>query len=216
MKEFHELVNVIDHLLGPKGCPWDREQTLSSMKTSVMEEVYELLEAIDLNDNGKILEELGDLFFNAIFLCKLGEKEGRFQAEEVLRDLTQKLIRRHPHVFGDVHLETTQEIVSQWEELKKKEKTNAHRKSILDGIPKGLPALARAQKTIKRLKRANYPELPPLESIEIGKDEEALGKELLSFAAKAEQFGLDAESALLKILAKKENEVREWESKKIL
>lgn len=101
MREFDELIEIIDRLLGPDGCPWDKEQTLQSLRSSVLEEVCEVIEAIDLNDNAHIKEELGDLFFNTIFLCKIAEKEKRFTVTEILKELNEKLIRRHPHVFGE-------------------------------------------------------------------------------------------------------------------
>ena len=118
MKEFIQILELIDTLLGPNGCPWDKEQTFESLRETVTEEAYELVEAIDLNDKEKILEELGDLFFNAIFFCKLGEKEEVFSTEKVLQELYDKLVRRHPHVFGETVIGNVSELYEQWEQIR--------------------------------------------------------------------------------------------------
>lgn len=124
MKEFDELKDVIEKLLAPNGCPWDREQTLMTMRKSLLEETKEVIEAIDLNDNEKIEEELGDLFFNVLFMSRLAEKEGRCTIGAILKHIIAKLIRRHPHVFGDAKVETAEDVIKQWNEIKKSEKKN--------------------------------------------------------------------------------------------
>lgn len=213
MREFDELVEVLERLLGPNGCPWDREQTLNSLRSSVLEETYELIEAIDLNDSGHIQEELGDLFFNVIFLSKIAEKEKRFTMDSVLREVSAKLIRRHPHVFGDAVVENVEAVWKQWNKIKENEQGKAHRKSALDGIPKDLPSLARAQKSLKKMRKAHFEEVPKAKISDHFEDEEDLGKILLQLVDKAQQKGLDAEHALRKALVYLEKDFRNYEKK---
>ncbi|NGX43729.1 MAG: Nucleoside triphosphate pyrophosphohydrolase [Chlamydiae bacterium] len=211
MKELDELLKVVDRLLGPGGCPWDHEQTMKSARTYVLEEVSELIEAIDLEDNHHIQEELGDLFYNAIFLSRLAEKEGRCQLVDAVKGITEKLIRRHPHVFEGVEVKSTEEIVHRWEQIKKQEKGNLHRKSVLDGIPKNLPALARAKKMINRIKKTSYSELPHTDVAFDFSDEDTLGTLLWQITTTAHERGLDAEHALRKVIAEQEKAFREFE-----
>lgn len=209
MHEFDELVNVTDHLLGPNGCPWDRDQTLKLTRAGVLEEVCELIEAIDLEDAHHIKEELGDLMFNAIFLCRLAEKEGVCNMQEVLHEVKEKLIRRHPHVWGESKVENTEDLLNQWESIKQTEKGKTHRKSALDGIPKGLPSLSRAYKIIKKIAKTEFA-LP--QAKEAPKNEEgAIGEELLKIVLKAKEAGVDPEQALRNKLAYLEKDFREFE-----
>jgi tetrapyrrole methylase family protein/MazG family protein len=211
MQRFDELLDVVGHLMGPEGCPWDQKQTFESLRSSVLEEVYELIDAINEKDDSKIADELGDLYLNAVFFSKLGEKEGKFNTDSVLQNITDKLVRRHPHVFGDgKKLESADEVEDQWREIKSREKEHAHRKSALDGIPKEIPLLARAQKVTKRLKKAGYVrdltrEVPEFEN------EEELGELLLGVVVQARATGLDAEMSLRKVLNREEGKFREWE-----
>jgi tetrapyrrole methylase family protein / MazG family protein len=210
MKEFDDVIETTERLLGPNGCPWDRVQTMKSTRPCVIEEGAELVDAIDLDDNDHILEELGDMFFVVLFLSKLAEKEQRCTLKEVLESIQQKLIRRHPHVFGEAKINTEDELLKQWEEIKKHERGKKHRKSLLDSIPKGLPALARAQKVTKKMKEAQYPNLTK-NRFDFD-TEEQLGKLLLEIAAAAAGKGLDAEHALRKVLVNSENEFRTFEN----
>lgn len=213
MKEFNELIEIIDRLLGPDGCPWDREQTLQSLRSTLLEEVCEVIEAIDLADNAHIQEELGDLFFNAIFLCKIAEKEKRFPVQAVLRELNEKLIRRHPHVFGEgAKIETVDALYEQWDKIKKEEKGKEKRKSALDGISKHLPILARSAKVLKKMKKSGF--LPEISLVEATiHDEKELGEHLLSLVLQAQENGLDAEHALRKALTLVEKDFLEYEKK---
>ena len=213
MEEFDALIRITEHLMGPKGCPWDREQTLMTLRESVLEETCELIEAVDLEDNHHILEELGDLLFNVVFFCKIGEKENRFQTKDVINNLVEKLIRRHPHVFGDAKVDNIEGLWKQWNEIKTQEKGKTQRQSVLDGIPKGLPALAYAQKMLKKIGKTKYPDLPVIEKSEPAfENEEQLGKSLMNIVMQAQKAGLDAEQALRKAVALKEQEFRSWES----
>lgn len=140
LEEFQKLVDVISALRGPKGCPWDKEQTHDSMKPYLLEETYEVIESIQDQDPEKLKEELGDLLLQIIFHAKLAEEEGDFTLKDVIDHITEKLIRRHPHVFGDAHIESAEVQKKHWEKLKKDE----GKSSVLEGVPKTAPALFRA------------------------------------------------------------------------
>lgn len=150
---FVRLVEVIARLRGPDGCPWDREQTLASIKPYTLEETYELLEAIDADDNDAIAEELGDVLLQVVLDAQIAADEGRFSLIEVIGRITEKMIRRHPHVFGDAEAKTASDVHTHWEHAKGQEKD---RDSVLDGIPADLPALARAARLSKRAARVGY------------------------------------------------------------
>lgn len=216
MAEFAKLIEVTERLLGPGGCPWDQEQTMMTIRATILEEVCEVIEAIDVGDNAHIRDEMGDLFFNVIFLCKLAEKEKRFTLKDVLQTLIDKLIRRHPHVFGDVKgIDTVDALVKQWDKIKETESGHGHRKSHLDGIPRDLPSLARAQKMIKKIKKTAYTNLPKAGIAADTTSEDALGKVLFTIVAQAQSAGLDAEQALRKTLATLDKEFREWEAQDV-
>lgn len=217
MQDFDKLIEITDRLLSPGGCPWDQEQTLQSVRTCALEEACEVIDAIDLDDDGKILEELGDFFFNAVFLAKMAEKEKRFTLQDVLQNLSEKLIRRHPHVFGDAVVENMEQFHRQWDAIKRKE-TSHERKSAVDGIPKSLPGLLLAHKTIKAMQKAGY---SPIENEytenlneKIFKDEVSLGNFLFEIIAQARSAGIDAEQAIRKAAAIKEQAFRAWEKNK--
>jgi uncharacterized protein YabN with tetrapyrrole methylase and pyrophosphatase domain len=213
MNKFFELISIIERLLGPDGCPWDKEQTLQSLRSSLLEETCELIEAIDLNDNAHILEELGDLIFNAVFIAMVAEKEDRFKWDEVLTEINSKLIRRHPHIFGDVTVQNVEQVLVQWEKIKKEEKGKRHRQSMWDDIPKNLPALSRAQKILNKIAKTQPRALPILsEQIHI-ENEQQLGQLLISIVSQAHQKGLDAEHALRAALTQLEAKWRESEKK---
>lgn len=211
MQQFDELIKIIDHLLGPEGCPWDQKQTLHSLRSSILEEVCELIEAIDLEDDAHIQEELGDLFFNVVFLSKVAEKEKKFTTQAVLQELNEKLIRRHPHVFGEgKKLNSVEELYQQWDAIKKEEKGKERRQSLLDGISKHLPSLSRTQKILKKIKKTDFSlTIQPIENPP--QNEEELGQRLLSLVHQAQEKGLDAEHALRKVLAHIEQNFLEYE-----
>ncbi len=163
-KGFQKLVKVMERLRGKKGCPWDREQTRDSLKPFLLEEVHEVLEAIEEGDIEILKEELGDLLFQVIFHAQIAKERGEFNIEGVLTALTDKMVRRHPHVFGKVKAATTQEVLSRWEEIKHQEHRNRKRRSVLDGVPKGLPALMRAHQLQARAARVGFdwPDIKPV------------------------------------------------------
>jgi len=150
---FLELCNVIARLRSPDGCPWDRQQTLKSIKPYTLEETYELLEAIDSDDNVAIQEELGDVLLQVVLDAQIAADEDRFDLIDVIGQITQKMIDRHPHVFGDAHAQTSDDVRTHWDAAKKKEK---QRESLLDGLPEALPALARCARLSKKAARAGY------------------------------------------------------------
>ena len=145
-KLFKELVDIIAKLRSEDGCPWDKEQTNDTLKPSLIEEVYEVVDAIDDGSSEKLEEELGDLLMQVLLNAQIAEDEGKFSISGVLRKISDKLTRRHPHVFGDVQVRDTQEIIANWEAIKSQEHANKDRKSVLDGIPSHLPNLMKARK----------------------------------------------------------------------
>ncbi|MCA8993098.1 MAG: nucleoside triphosphate pyrophosphohydrolase [Planctomycetaceae bacterium] len=151
---FRKLCDVVAKLRSPEGCPWDRKQTLATIKPYTLEETYELLEAIDSGDDAAIVEELGDVLLQVVLDAQIGADEGRFNIVQVIEGLTTKMIQRHPHVFGDVVVESADEVRTHWEAAKSKEKQE--RESALDGIPADLPSLARAARLTKRAANVGY------------------------------------------------------------
>ena len=166
MKAFDALLEITEALHGPKGCPWDKEQTFQSLRPYILEEAHELLEAVDADDTKMMVEELGDVLFQVVFLGKLGQKTGRFTLEDVCKNVSEKLVRRHPHVFGEVEAHSSKEVLKHWERIKGEEKKE--RKHPLEGIPKTLGALARTQKIIEKMSREekSFPLKEKKESIE--------------------------------------------------
>ncbi len=137
---FRELVAILEKLRGPDGCPWDREQTFASLRPYLLEETYEILEAIDEKKYARLKEELGDLILHIVFQAQVAKEDNLFDIDDVLRGINKKLIDRHPHVFGDVEVESTREVLENWEKIKLGE----GEKRLLSGVPKHLPSLLRA------------------------------------------------------------------------
>lgn len=150
---FRRLCEVVARLRSPEGCAWDREQTLETIKPHTLEETYELLEAIDSGDDEAIVEELGDVLLQVVLDAQIGADEGRFDVVPVIEGVTEKLVRRHPHVFGEASAETAADVMPLWEQAKHAEK---QRESVFDGIPADLPQLARAARITARAAKAKY------------------------------------------------------------
>src|SRR5215472_10754979 len=152
----NDLLNVMAKLRSPEGCPWDREQSHHTLRRHAIEEVYELIDAIEAGDDVEMAEELGDLLLQVVFHCQLANERGAFDFERVARHLVDKLIRRHPHVFGETKVKDVDEVWANWEKIKRAEKhgTRHARHSALDGIPKHLPSLLRAEKLVKKARKA--------------------------------------------------------------
>ncbi len=153
---FKDIVDIMARLRGPGGCPWDREQTHKSLKPFLVEETYEVLEAIDEGSSSKVKEELGDLLFQVIFHAQLASERGEFTIDDVLMRIGEKMRIRHPHVFGEKKLNTSAEVLADWEKIKKAEKGYSERKSILEGVPRELPALIRAHRLQERAARVGF------------------------------------------------------------
>jgi MazG family protein len=156
MSEFYRLVEVMKKLRAPDGCPWDREQTLESLKKTLVEECYEVVEVMEEEKHEELKGELGDLLLQVVFQAEIMEEKNYFNIDDVCHEITEKLIRRHPHIFGDVSVENSEEVLVNWEEIKKKEKAHKHRESVLDGIPKTMPPLERAFKVQNKIKKFDF------------------------------------------------------------
>ena len=144
------LIDIMKKLRSPEGCPWDNEQTHESIKKYIIEETYEFIEALEENNSEKMKDELGDLLFQIIFHCQMATEKGLFSIYDVIETSKEKMVRRHPHVFGSVKIDKSQQVIDQWEKIKKEEKHHRHRTSILDGVPIHLPSLIRAYKIQKK------------------------------------------------------------------
>jgi len=155
-KAFEKLVNIMERLRDAEsGCPWDLEQTHESLKPYLVEEAYETLEAIDSGQSAKICEELGDVLLQIVFHSRIAEEKGDFDIAAVANGISEKMISRHPHIFGGKKLDTPSEVVDQWEVIKQKEAGGA-RNSLLDGIPVALPALSKAHRVQERVSRVGF------------------------------------------------------------
>jgi len=206
----NDLLKVMARLRSPKGCPWDREQDHKTLRWHAVEEVYELIDAIETDDDHEMLEELGDLLLQVVFHCQLARERGAFDFEKVARHIIDKLIRRHPHVFGKLKVKDVDEVWANWEKIKHAEKhgTRHARPSALDGIPKHLPALLRAEKLMKKARRAKLiGDRARTKSLTRAK----LGEQLFELAASAQAKGWSAEDILRAEIQKRERALRNRE-----
>jgi uncharacterized protein YabN with tetrapyrrole methylase and pyrophosphatase domain len=201
-----DLLKVMARLRSPQGCPWDREQDHLTLRRHAIEEVYELIDAIEARDDPEMAEELGDLLLQVVFHCQLARERGAFDFEKVTRHLVDKLIRRHPHVFGTTKVKDVDEVWANWEKIKKAEKvgTRHERSSALDGIPKHLPALLRAEKLVKKARKAGLlPEAKPTRRL----PKSSIAESLFELAAYSQQRGWTAEELLATEIKRRE---RAW------
>lgn len=189
-----ELLAVMAKLRSPQGCPWDREQDHMTLRFHAVEEVYELMDAIEAHDDGEMEEELGDLLLQVVFHCQLARERGAFDFDRVARHITDKLIRRHPHVFGSVKVKNVDEVWANWDQIKRDEKqgTKRERPSAFDGIPKHLPALLRVEKLAKKARKVKL--LAAEKSS--APDKNSLAKQLFDLTAVAQSGGWSAEELL--------------------
>ncbi|MDP8219240.1 MAG: nucleoside triphosphate pyrophosphohydrolase [Candidatus Theseobacter exili] len=151
-----KLVALMEDLRGPDRCPWDLVQTHASLKQYLVEEAYEVLDAIDSNDTEKLKEEFGDLFFQIIFHCQIAAENGDFDISDVVDVIYEKMIRRHPHVFAEGRLKKPEEVIAQWHKIKASEYANTNDDSVLAGVPKHLPSLQKALKVQKKASRVGF------------------------------------------------------------
>ena len=151
-----ELLNLMEQLRSPDGCPWDREQTFQSLIPFLVEEAYEVVEAIELEDDGKLQEELGDLLFQIVFLAQMAREKGWFEMKDIISASHDKMVRRHPHVFGDKPAKNAKEALSRWRAMKEKEKVRDKEASIFEEVPHQLPAIMRAQKITEKASKVGF------------------------------------------------------------
>jgi len=210
------LVEIMRRLLAPEGCPWDREQTPATLRRYVLEEACEVIDAIDGGDWASLREELGDLLLQVVFLGELMRAEGRFGPDDVVAAITDKLVRRHPHVFGDLEVSGAGEVLKNWERIKAGEKKD---RALLDSVPRSLPALMRAQRIGEKVERVGFDwpdargsrakvveEMGELDRAMGGGDkaqvEEELGDVLFALVNLARHVDIDAEGALRRTIEK--------------
>jgi len=187
--DFGDMRMIMEILRAEDGCPWDREQTHTSIRNNFIEEVYEAVEAIDTNDVPLLREELGDVLQQIVFHSRISEEAGEFNIDDVINEVCVKLVERHPHIFGDVKVSGTDDVLTNWDAIKQNKKGRETIREKLDGVSKALPALMRAEKLAKK---ADY--IVP--DINIAPTEEAIGEALFNIAAYANLHNIDAEQAL--------------------
>ena len=209
---FDTLLETMRRLRDPEGgCPWDAQQTHASLRGSLLEETYEALDAMASGERAHIIEELGDVLLHVIFHAQIGSDEGEFTMEDIVTQLNTKLVRRHPHVFGDASAQTSEEAIGQWEQRKAEERTakGEDARSMLDGISRSMPALAYAQAALGRARRAGFDwdspdtvfdkvaeELSELRAEDSPqRQEEEFGDLMLALVGAAHRMGIDAEEA---------------------
>jgi len=209
----HDLLKVMARLRSPTGCPWDREQDHRTLRFHAVEEVYELMDAIEAGDDHEMVEELGDLLLQVVFHCQLARERGAFDFEQVARHITDKLIRRHPHVFADARVKNVEQVWANWERIKRAEKhgTRHARPSALDGIPKHLPALLRAEKLVKKARKANL--LAEGRESSRRTTKAVVSRKLFVLAEHAQRHGWSAEEMLRHEIIRRERALRSKERK---
>jgi XTP/dITP diphosphohydrolase len=205
----NDLLQVMAKLRSAKGCPWDREQTHLSLRRHAIEEVYELVDAIEAGDDPEMAEELGDLLLQVVFHAQMARERGAFDFEKITRTLVDKLIRRHPHVFSTTKVKNVDEVWANWEKIKKAEKqgTKHERPSVLDGIPKHLPALLRAEKLARKAGKAGLMPSQKKPGLRGKNAKKVIAQKLFELARFAHDQGWSAEELLS---AENKRREREW------
>jgi MazG family protein len=214
------LREIVRLLRAPGGCPWDQEQTHATLRPGLLEEAYEVVAAIDSGDDANLCEELGDLLLQVVFHADIGRTDGRFDFDAVARSIGEKLVRRHPHVFGDSHCADSAEVLKRWDEIKHAENGGAP-ESLLDGLPHGLPALIRAEKVQKKAAKVGFdwPNAEPVwakveEELEEARSaapealEEEIGDVLFAVVNLSRKLKIEPETALSRATRKFENRFR--------
>ncbi|MBP3390914.1 MAG: nucleoside triphosphate pyrophosphohydrolase [Clostridia bacterium] len=204
-----QLLQIMEALRSPGGCPWDREQTHQSIKNDALEEVYEVVDAIDNNDTAALCEELGDMLLQVVFHSQIAREENEFSFDEVVDGICKKLVLRHPHVFGSESVENSAEVLDLWDSIKKEEKNQTTVTDTLESVPKAFPALMRAAKVQKRAKKAGVATAPDIAKVKNalavfeenlnGQKQElkaAYGNLLFLLAGMAQGIDINAEEAL--------------------
>ena len=211
-----DLLKVMARLRSPTGCPWDREQDHMSLRFHAVEEVYELMDAIEAGDDHEMLEELGDLLLQIVFHCQLANERGAFDFDQVARHITDKLVRRHPHVYGETKVKSVDEVWANWEQIKRSERqgTRHARPSALDGIPKHLPALLGAEKLMKKARKAGL--LSAQKQARRKQTKTKLARDLFALAESAQRRGWSAEELLRAEVQRTERILRRKEFQRLV
>ena len=213
LKPIDQVRAVMAILRSPEGCPWDREQDHLTLRWHAVEEVYELMDAVEAGDDPEMAEELGDLLLQVVFHAQLASERGAFDFDALCLRLTEKLVRRHPHVFGDVQAKDIDQVWANWEKIKRAEKAGSshERKSALDGIPRRLPALMRTQKLLKKAKKAGLSAAPI--TIAPPKTKAGVARQLFELAALCQEKDWSAEELLRGEVNRQEKRLRAAERK---
>lgn len=191
-KNFYEFCDIVEKLRAPDGCPWDREQTHLSLAKHLLEEAYEANDAIEEGNPAKIADELGDVLLQIVMHAQIGKEEGTFTIDDVTDAVSRKMIVRHPHVFGDVSVKNSEEVLDNWEKIKKAERGQKTVYEAMESVTKSLPALTRATKIIGKAVKSNLYSVGEYENIE----KEAIGEKLFEVCAAAYKKGIDPEAEL--------------------
>ena len=220
-KAFVEFIEIVERLRGENGCPWDRAQTHKSMEKNLIEEAYEVIEAIENEEFSKLKEELGDVLLQVAFHAQMAKEEGKFDIEDVINTISRKLVYRHPHVFGNVKVTGVEDVLKNWEALKKKEKGA---KSVLEGVPRHLPALIKAYRVGEKVAQEKLDwdtledvflkldeEIKELKCAEAKDREEELGDVLFTIVNIARKEDIDPDRALNRAIEKFINRVKKAE-----
>ena len=192
-KSFRELCDIIARLRAPDGCPWDREQTHQSLKRHMIEEAYEAAETFDGSDGAKMADELGDVLLQVVLHAQIGTEAGEFTIDDVTDAVCNKMIVRHPHIFGNASADTAEQVLDNWEEIKRRERGQKTLFQEMESVSKALPALTRGEKLYKKAVKAGVCEVP---------DAEGCGRDIFLAMCKAVDQGLDPEAELVKFLEK--------------
>lgn len=192
-KSFSDLCDIIARLRAPDGCPWDREQTHRSLKKHMIEEAYEAAETFDGGDGMKMADELGDVLLQVVLHAQIGAEAGEFTIDDVTDAVCNKMIVRHPHIFGDKHFDTSEKVLDEWEAIKRKERGQSTLYQEMEGVSRALPALTWGGKLYKKAVKAGVTEIP---------DDDSVGRDIFIAMAKAVDSGLDPEAELRDFLKK--------------
>jgi MazG family protein len=215
MEEFTALKRTVASLREPGGCPWDQEQTHQSLTICLVEECSELLEAIDILDMELMREDLGDLLLQVVMHARFAEEEGHFDLADVVKDIDDKLVRRHPHVFGDASkLGTGEEVIVEWEKIKAAEKKDRPPEGVFKDLPPKLPALLHALETYKRIQKKNLPaedalDVECVKTMAEGLDEAGAGEMFFNLVAACREAGVDPEAAVRRHAGKVQSRIEE-------
>ena len=201
-KSFQDLCDIIARLRAPDGCPWDREQTHQSLKRHMIEEAYEAAETFDSGDGMKMADELGDVLLQVVLHAQIGAETGEFTIDDVTDAVCNKMIVRHPHIFGDKHLDTSEKVLDEWEEIKRRERGQKTLYQEMEGVSKALPALTRGEKLYKKAFKAGMTAIP---------ETDCCGRDIFVAMQKAVDAGKNPEEELGNFLEKYLNFVKKFE-----